>query len=117
MSDHEGIPADEKVGLVSRLMELSTGNRQSVETLRGRGKAVHPAQLLEEKIDTFIDLAFGEIPKATSIPEFAEQISDARLIFEVEWQERQRRVYADATRKAAADEIVVPPSNGKLILP
>lgn len=116
MSEHETMPDDEKRAAVERLTELSAQNRRQVEALRGKGRMVHPLAVLEARLDVLLDLAFGQIPVGETIDEFAEKISDARLIFEVEWQERQRRLIADAKRNAEVGDLVVPKS-GKLHLP
>lgn len=117
MSEHESIPDDEKRAAVERVIELSDQNRRAVDALRKKGKMVHPLALLETRLDAMLDLAFGQVPAGKTIDEFAEKISDARLIFETEWQERQRRLIADATRRAEVGDLVVPNSNGKLHLP
>ena len=113
MSEHESMDPTERSELAERMIWLGNQNREAGDKLRAGGRALNPVEVMHVQLAVMIDLAFGPIPRVTTAEELAERIADARLVFEVEWQER----LAALIERAGKSTIVVPNANGKLHLP
>lgn len=112
MSEHEMEPK-ERSELAERLVWLGKQNQTAVEVMRAGGRPLSPVDVLDLRLGTMLDLAFGPIPRATSAEDLAEHITDARLVFEAEWQDR----LAALLERANKPTIAVPNATGKIHLP
>lgn len=113
MSEHEGIDDEKRSELAERMIWLGNQNREAHDKLKAGGRTLNPVEVMHVQLAVMLDLAFGPIPRVTSTEELAERIADARLVFEVEWQQQ----LAALIERANKPTIAVPNHNGKLHLP
>ena len=102
MSDttNEGEPFDAEEAM-RRFASLNRRNEEAMQTLGGRGAMPNPFGITAQRVEVLIDFLLGDWPT-----------TEARLAFEVAWQEHLHEILTDGLNKTVGQSLIVPKQNG-----
>jgi hypothetical protein len=110
MPDEQPDESEDRQEAVERLKQVAKTNAETIRTLEGRGVALRPDAVLRYRQELIIDLLFGDFN-----PDDLDTVGTPRIIFEMTWAERLRKVLGQMLVETAGQTGIEVPSSGLIV--